>query len=250
MRLGLSEQTKGKSVKTRKLPREQGYLAVGLFINAYEDYIAARMLLINGLLSQGCVLATTSIEKYFKGMIAILGEPTPRHHDISVKRYRNTIKSNYSKIYNMINFEFIDLLSKSYKLRYIDEVKEDYNLVIIRNKTLAELDYIVIEIEKSFSITDPSIPVGKSRYEDEKGNKNPLLWKDNYYLAGNGKKQFIEKRDIVYEIRKLSNGSVMQMTYQTDAIIDDGKFLYEALKPKSDDLKNKDFILCFKSLYE
>lgn len=248
MRLGLSEEIEAKNVRSKKLTREQGNLVNGLFINAFEDYIAARLLLINGLLSQGCILANTAIEKYFKGMIAILGEKIPRHHDISVKRYQNTIKSNYRIIHKIINYEFIQFLAKTYKLRYLDEVEENFNLTIIKNKTLAELDYIVKNIEERFKITSTTKPDGKKMYEDYKDNKNPYLYMNNYYLIKQDKKQFIEQRGIVYEIRKFSNGSVMQMTYYTDEIIDDGKFIYEALKPKSEDPENRDFTFCFKSL--
>lgn len=230
-------------IRTHRLPYKQGQIAIGFFITAYEDYIAARQLLINDLLIQGCILANTSIEKYFKGMKAILGETIPRHHDITVTKFKNTLKNKFNRIYQVINFEFIELLAKSYNLRYFDEIDNDFNIAIIKAKTLAELDYIVCEIENSFNLRYSKQADNKSKFTDDKENKNSLLWNYNFYLNNVDKKFYIERPDNVYEFRKLQNGDIMQIHYITDKIIDDGKFIYEAYKPIEDDPKS--FSLCF-----
>ncbi len=216
---------------------------MGFFITAYEDYIAARQLLINELLIQGCILANTSIEKYFKGMKAILGEEIPRHHDITVRKFKNTLKNKFGSIYQVINFEFIEFLAKCYQLRYFDEIENNYSIAIIRAKTLAELDFIVKHIENSFSFREPGKEAAENRFTLEKNEKNPKLWDFNHILHGIDKQHYIEKPDKVYEFRKLHNGQIMQVHYVTDQIKDDGKFIYEAIKPKAEDPKS--FTLCF-----
>lgn len=236
-----------KKYKKRILTQQQGNLVSGFFIAAYEDYIAARQLLLNNLLSQGCILANTSIEKYFKAMKGILNEPIPRHHDITVQKFKNTIKNKFNRIYNLINFEFIEFLSKSYQLRYFDEIPIDYNIAIIRGKTLAELDFLVSEIEESFRVTKPPNEEKANKYRTNKENKNPLLWNYNYHLNGFDKKQFIEQKDNVFELRKVHNGQIVQINYVTDQIIDDGKFIYDAFKPKSEN-PNRSFSPCFERL--
>jgi HEPN domain-containing protein len=233
-----------KKYRRTKMPHEQGNLVAGFFIAAYEDYIAARQLLLNNLLSQGCILANTSIEKYFKAMKVILNEPIPRHHDITVQKFKNTIKNKFQKIHNLINFEFVEFLSKSYKLRYYDEVPINYNIAIIRRKTLSELDFLVSEIENSFQITIPSIGEVTNSFKTDKQNRNPLLWNDNYRLNGFDKKQFIEGKDNVYELRKLINGKILQVHYVTEHIVDDGRFIYEALKPEPEN-SDPTFSFCF-----
>ena len=234
------------NIRSHKIPYNQGQIVLGFFITAYDDYIASRQLLINDLLIQGCVLANTSIEKYFKGMKAILGEEIPRHHDITVNKFKNTLKNKFNKIYQLINFEFIEFLAKSYKLRYFDEIDNDFNIAIIKAKTLAELDYTVNEIEKSFKIRDPRKEDFENRYTMDINNKNPKLWNYNYYLNGIEKQLYIERPDNVYEFRKLNNGEIIQVHYFTDKIINDGKFIYEAFRPVVDDPRS--FTLCFTPL--
>lgn len=230
--------------RSTRLSTQQANLAMSFFGTAYEDYIAARQLLVNNLLIQGCILANTSIEKYFKGMKAILNEPIPRHHDITVKKFKNTLQNKFSQIHDLINFEFIELLSKSYKLRYHDEVETGFNITIIRTKTLAELDGFVEQIENRFRFTNKKLGETQSKYSFHKESKNPLLWQHNYSLNNFDKKDFIEKRDFVYEFRKVHEYNTLEFNYWTDEILNDGKFIYEAIKPNSEP-SGTSFKLCF-----
>lgn len=233
-------------VRSRNMPYMQGQNALNFFITAYEDYIAARQLLINDLLIQGCILANTSIEKYFKGMKAILGEEIPMHHNITVRKFKNTLRNKFTSIYELINFEFLEFLANCYKLRYFDEIECNFSIAIIRTKTLAELDFIVGNIENSFSFREPGMEAAENRFTLDKNEKNPKLWDFNHTLHGINKQHYIEKPDRVYEFRKLHNGQIIQFYYVTDQIKNDGQFIYEAFKPKPDDPKS--FSLCFTPL--
>ena len=72
--------------------------------SAFGDYLSSRQLLINYLLPQACALANTSIEKYFKAMKAMYREPVPKHHDITVSRFQNTIQNKFPELYKIFNF--------------------------------------------------------------------------------------------------------------------------------------------------
>ena len=234
-----------KKHKTKTLNSSQGALVVGFFTNAYGDYLAARTLLINRLLIQGCIMANTAIEKYFKGMIAMLDEPIPRHHDIATNKFRNTLQNKYPSLFKQINLDFVTFLSKSYRLRYYDEVEDDFSLAIVRGKTLAELDYTVSKIEEGFEIKVPGLQDNPNKYRADKSARNPLLWQYHYLLNAGSKSAFIEQQDWVYEFRKGSPFGIMEVLYQTDFVKDDGIFLYDALQPQINGEGKHSFTCCF-----
>lgn len=238
---------KFKKQVTKKIPALQGKKANEFFISAYSDYLSARLLLLNGHLVQGCILANTSIEKYFKAIKVILNEPIPKHHDITVRKFKNTLKNKFKSIHDIINFEFLVFLAKVYPLRYLEDILEDYSITIIRYKTLAELDQIVYHIEETFKIDVNNTGKFERKYQTDMQTKNIYLTKLNYILNGKLKKQIIEQNDLVYEMRRIPHSGIFELIYQTSEIIDDGKFLYEAFKPETS-YPASQFKLCFKPL--
>lgn len=50
-------------------------------------------------LSQGCILALTALEKYFKAMKVIMNESVPKHHDITVRKFLNSLKNNFPRLF-------------------------------------------------------------------------------------------------------------------------------------------------------
>jgi len=230
----------------KELNSPQSNMVLSFFASAYEDYIASRQLLINNLPVPACALANTSIEKYFKAMKAILGEPIPRHHDITVNKFVNTIKNKFKPIDKAINYEFIQFLSKAYKLRYRDEVEEGFNIVIVNNKTLAELDELVSIIESTFQIYENN-HLNKSMYNHDKESNNPLLWKYNCTLNKYNKREYIEANTNVYEFRKIPGGRILSFKYGTESVKDDGIFNYEAAKHEKNGTSDT-FTLCFKAI--
>src|SRR4051812_16410463 len=84
---------------------------------ADADYLAARRLLTDGLLLQGAVLANTAIEKYLKALLSLHGGKVVRLHDPlliyrEVKKYRSSLE---------LDEKFLELLGKSYRMRYPDD---------------------------------------------------------------------------------------------------------------------------------
>lgn len=234
-------QNQSERTKQFSMSKEQQILVRNYFINAYDDYLGARILLRNGLLQQGAILANTAIEKYFKGIMTILNVPVLRKHDISIKKYENTLRSRFRKLHDFINFKFIKLLSQCYSLRYLDDLEDNFNITIIRLKTLAELDFTVGKIEENFKIGNIS---NINKFEHDKINSVSELLDENFYLKSIDKTNFIEQNDKILEFRLMPNKETVHIYYLSDKIINDGQFIYEALKPSQSN-PEKEFTLNF-----
>src|SRR5258708_7058205 len=94
---------------------------------ADQDYLAARNLLLHGLIVQGCGLATTAVEKYLKTVLLMKGIGFPRGN-----RGHNVVLL-YEKLVSAgvglgLNLEFLTLLVKAYGLRYADDLKTGFNI--------------------------------------------------------------------------------------------------------------------------
>jgi HEPN domain-containing protein len=112
---------------------------------AETDYLAARLLLLtDGLLVQGAALANTTIEKFLKALFSHSKLPTPRGHDVE-KLYED-LKSEVPGCKVDLNVEFLRWITKSYSLRYPDDLEEGFNLSINQVKLLSQLDRSVQEI--------------------------------------------------------------------------------------------------------
>lgn len=199
---------------------------------SYEDYISARILINKMKLIQGCILANTAIEKYFKALMEAQGTGAFGNHNL-IKQLR-FIKNQHPRIYKKLNIDFLKQLTEIYKVRYIDDLKSGYNFAIIQSKYLAELDY-------TYSLLEPSIRVGyknqkqsKTKYEIAIEKKDTDLYQSNYILTKTDKKTFIEMPCNITEFRLLPNGVFLETLYVANTVKDDNKFNYRALMPTDD----------------
>ena len=128
------------ALKTKKLDPQIGQRVIGYIRNAYEDYLASRILLNNNLLLQGAILANTSIEKYFKAILTFKGDTVKRSH--SITRLLPSIRNFDKDLYNKLDREFIATIEKSYPLRYIDTVLKNTKLALRKKEVLANLDHL------------------------------------------------------------------------------------------------------------
>jgi len=201
------------------------------FLNiAYKDYLASRTLFNSNQLYRAIIIANTCIEKYFKMFLAVVGNQS-KTHDVS--KLFKSIQNFDPKLGANINKEFIELISKAYKMRYIDDASlnskhEEFNLVIERNKILAELDYTVSIIENSWTF-HANGEILKNPYKNDMENNNPLLYENNYILNDFDKTAFIEQTEYVYEIRNDKNIGIIEVSYETNGQKNDGQFLREGL---------------------
>jgi len=216
-----------KKKKTVSKPKQVSEIVS--FINlGFKDYIGARTLLNNNLGLQGAILGSTSIEKYFKAVIAYSDNTCWGHLK---KALINSVKNYDRGLYDSLNHSFLDFLIKCYELRYLDKINPNFNLVISKRKILAELDYTVSEIQKRFKITRKGKPAILP-YDAYLQANSPLLYHDNYLLQKISKTKFIQQRDVIYEIRFAEDLGIIEAFYETTEGKDDGDFLKEGLKRK------------------
>jgi HEPN domain-containing protein len=117
---------------------------------ADNEYIAARLLLLNDALIQGSSLSNTTIEKYLKALFVALGLKIPKgYKGHNICNLYNEIKKKGLEL--EISEEYLALLFKSYRLRYFDDLEAGFNIILCRTKLLAELDHTVYEIKKGIN---------------------------------------------------------------------------------------------------
>ncbi|GAA4944242.1 hypothetical protein GCM10023314_16540 [Algibacter agarivorans] len=221
-------------------PIKQGKRFLGFLGDSYRDYLAARILFNNNQLIQACCLANTSIEKFLKALIDSEGNKPKFTHNLI------DLLSKIEK-YNLeeLNADFLNVITKIYSSRYIGDCDTGYNMVIVKNKFLAELDYVYSILEPKLRLlkTDTK-QVANSRYEIDLSMQNSALLMNNYILLGINKTTFIEQLDFVSELR-MHNHSVMEVTYSTNESKNDAIFDFESLKPNGNE--NRSFKTCYRA---
>jgi hypothetical protein len=194
---------------------------------AYKDYIGARALLRASLLLQGSVMASTSIEKYFKALMAIHGNFSSGHLKEAHFRF---IENKFPPLYSSLNRSFLDFLAKSYMLRYTDRIPNGFNLHISRVQVLAELDYTVDRIMSGLSIQSrEGSETRLTAYDVDIKEKNPQLYENNYILLNVTKERFLAQKDYIYETRFHEKMGPIEVYYPTDSGEGDGDFMKEAM---------------------
>ena len=143
-----------------------------------------------------------------------------------------SIQSFSPEVYEKMNVEFLRMLSKIYYLRYIDNLEPNFNIIISKNKYLAELDYTYSILEPKLRLRLSDKKNRKSFYEIAIEEKDPNLWTNNYILNELDKTQFIERDDVIHEFRILPNETFIEAIYHTEGSKNDGIFNREALKPE------------------
>lgn len=215
--------------RAKKMTKPEFGAKVVQFLDiAYKDYLAARSLLTAGLLLQGAVLASTAVEKYFKAILAFRGNESRGHLS---KRHINAAKNYDKQLSAALNDSFLLLLQRAYRLRYLDDLPPDFNLVIASREFLAELDFTALTIQESFKMQLN----GKDKeftYHSDKNSNNLILHINNYILAGQSKQAFISAEPQgVYEVRNCAIRGLMEVSYVCTARQSDGRFLREGFKP-------------------
>lgn len=220
--------------KTRRAAKSaKPFKIIEFLLAAFDDYLAARVLIRAELLSQGAILASTAIEKYCKTILAFQGQSSRGHLKTA---HWNCLRSFDPKLYKTFNTEFFKFLQKCYDLRYPDNLPSGYNIAIRSRELLAELDFVALSLQKKIKIINPEEDGSrKMMYEELISNKDERIVGDNHVLNGEDKDAFIARdNDLLYEIRKLSNGAILTVSYKIPPTASDGKFMRDSLKPKDD----------------
>jgi len=176
----------------------------------YRDYIAARLLLNNHLIIQGLTLASTSVEKYLKALIVFnLNEKENYYYHFD--RFEK-LKNILTKVNNDITVEFdpvfIEILENAFKIRYYDRIEKPIFMGFYINQFIGELDYTIDYIERFIANTQNGRE-SMSVYNRAIKNNDSNLYKNNFILSKENKKDFMEKPDVGFSIH-IRIGSVVQ----------------------------------------
>ncbi len=129
-----------------------------------------------------------------------------------------------------LNLEFLALLVKAYGLRYPDDLKPGFNIVLEQTKIIAELDTTVHTIRKGFQFQQQNVN-RPTTLEALAGAKNDQLLDRNCVFGTASRRDLFAGPTHVYELRILPNGATLEATYEAQGIADDGRFDTEALRP-------------------
>ncbi|MDO9302222.1 MAG: hypothetical protein Q7T89_12600 [Anaerolineales bacterium] len=202
------------------LTKSRAYLDIG-----FRDYVAARVLINNGLLLQGAILASTSIEKYFKAVLTLNKITSRSHLNLDLC---NKFNSFDPSLYNTFNKSFLEMLIRCYKLRYIDDVPDHFSVVFIQFPLLAELDYTISKIEEKINIYQDGKKL-EFGYRQMWNNKNPEFTENNYIYLGISKNSFIQDKESKVHCMRLDPNfgyprSTIEVYYTAERQPYDGNF--------------------------
>lgn len=172
---------------------ENTNLVLGFVRTAFNDYIAARVLLNKGYTMQGVMLASTAIEKSFKALICILtGRKVIGHMD-KFEKFRSIIEeTGFRKLIELIDSRFIDILIDAYKLRYYDTIDRPTGIGFFKNQFLGELDYAFSLFNKLYDLENEQGEKILTPLQMNYKAKNPDLIENNWIALGIEKKKFME----------------------------------------------------------
>lgn len=191
------------------------------------------MLLNNGLVLQGAILASSSVEKYFKAIVALRGNVAPGHLK---KAHLASVKNYDPKFFARIDQSFLKMLQVVYDLRYLDNPqrpKPNFTITLERRPILAELDAIVIDLQGrfKFGLGDQIV---RGLYEHMVDSKDFRLWENNHVLNKVDKDEFLTGRDVIYAVRIDEHLGLLEAHYETERVSFDGNFLKPGLAKSED----------------
>jgi HEPN domain-containing protein len=196
---------------------------------AFKDYIAARVLLLDDLLPQAAVLASTAIEKYLKALLAFRGNES--HGHLKAAQF-NALKNFDPEFAKQLNPQFLELLQKCYKLRYPDDLPTGFNLLIADREFLAELDLTALTLHHSFNLKRDQQPL-PTAFTQAKQNGDRRLLDDNFILNEIDKQEFIgAAAQRCYAVRNRGAAGSLEALFTITPRPSDGQFMRPALVPQ------------------
>tara|TARA_Y100001933_G_scaffold249250_1_gene284052 strand:+ start:1035 stop:1706 length:672 start_codon:yes stop_codon:yes gene_type:complete len=188
---------------------------------AQGDYLAARLLLLNGLLPQGAQQAATAVEKLFKALVLVKGNRCKGHLE---QNLLNNVNNKFPALYTELNEDFVKFLRKAYKLRYHDDKHSKFTLVINQYRTLMELDSLVAKVESGFKIEQGG-KIQKTPYQQAIEKQENLLLSENQTLLEIPVVEYCQRRNRVYEIAIEPDATGLAAWYTTEGVNINGSFL-------------------------
>ncbi len=193
----------------------------------FNDYIGARVLLMNRLSLQGAILASTAVEKYIKALLSVRGEILNTHLKSS---HITSLKNYIPQLYKKLNPEFLNFLQHCYSLRYTDQLPINYSIVIYARETMAELDYTINNLEFQFNFKQSGGQESLTHYRSALKDKDERLLKDNYILLNHIKSEHLKHEDYAFTLRKTPELGLMSTDFVSFESPQDGNFMREGLQ--------------------
>jgi HEPN domain-containing protein len=193
---------------------------------ADEEYVAARTLIRLGFLTQGMILATTSVEKYLKALCIIqkIQFETTGKVGHSTLRLYDKLQHVFSK--KPLSKDFLGVLDKVYQLRYPDSISAGYNLSLHQGKMLTALDEIVFQIRNGFKIAGSN---GRLKFDVLLANLDQNLLNGNHSFGIFERAKAFSEPSTWYEMRVDNNLNFLESTYIQTAD-DDGKYSMKGMQ--------------------
>jgi hypothetical protein len=164
----------------------------------------------------------------------------------------NAAKNFDARLARVLNEDFLTLLQRAYRLRYLDDIDVDFNLVIASREFMAELDLTAGMFQESFKFEIDGKPAVFA-YDEDKQQQDPRLVDDNFLFIDiekpvqTMKQVFISAEpQLVYEVRNCRLRGLAEVIYLTAPAESDGKFLRAGYVPQEEEEMN--FQLAFKPL--
>lgn len=193
---------------------------IHFFQFGFYDFVGARCLLIERLPLQGAILASTSVEKYFKGLLAIRGEVIHGHLQ---KAHFNSLENYLPDLFARLNPRFLSFLQRVYSLRYADRIPAAFNLKVFARETLAELDHTIDSCECAVNVHRDGEPVATA-YRGALSRRLPSLIRENHVLAGQPKELFLKHPDVAYAMLHRGAAGLLEAEFTTRESPTDGDF--------------------------
>ena len=223
------ESTSSKQLDTKELGTSASGTAAHEVLDwrswGDSDYVAARRLLLDDLLVQGACLANTAIEKYLKAILAIQKRRVLRIHDPLDLYHR--IRPGGTLL---LDEQFLALLVKVYTLRYPDDLKPGFNIVLSRALLLDALDQSVFGIRSHFEFGFADGRPVTTFLDNLLESKDARILTDNTALGTITQEDLFNRPSAVFEMRVLDNGGRLEAHYQAEKL-DNRNFDAEGFKP-------------------
>jgi hypothetical protein len=169
-----------------------------LIISAFDDYIAARFLLLNKHSLNGVILASTCVEKYLKAMLVSLNiEFRNLHLDRISDIQQLFANTQYNVIFHYVDPRFLDLLSLGYRLRYYDNIKQKTTIGFATHQVLGELDNFICVLEQltTMKLNGKSSP---TPYQRAINNGDLAVLDQNYVIKKIDRQTYYEQETYMF----------------------------------------------------
>jgi HEPN domain-containing protein len=182
---------------------------------ALDDYLAARLLLRNGLLPQGTALAATAVEKHLKAVLALDDVYTKRH--LGCSGLLTLVGKRHPDLASALNRDFMKFLDRAFRLRYASVDGTGFNMVLNQHRTLIELDKTMIEIDSGFKV-EGADPLDATPLREAVRLRKQLLFEDNVPLGGISLQTLSGRQNKMHEIRVADKLRTLTVEYETDTL--------------------------------